>query len=152
MKRVFRNERAPDKVLDVISHTKEMIKEHPDLKVYVGTDSQNKRRYTHYAVCVCYRYGHRGVHVIYNRWKEKKIKDKFKRLWREAEVTIEVAEHITANNLKVDYLDFDFNDDEAFFSSKLVQATTGWARGLGYKCNTKPETLVACRAADHLCR
>jgi len=152
MKKVFKNERAPNVPIDVISYTKKMISQNPYVTVHVGTDSQNHRRHTFFVVCVCYRYGNRGVHVIYHKIKEKKIKDKYTRLWKETELTMEVAMHISNNNLKVDWVDFDLNDDDAYFSNKLVSSSLGWARGYGYKCNVKPETLVACRAADHLCR
>jgi predicted RNase H-related nuclease YkuK (DUF458 family) len=154
MKRVFRNERKVGEVYDVIKYTQKILSEFPDATIHVGTDSQNHRRKTTYAICVCYRYGLRGVHVIYNRTHIKpKIKDRWTRLWKEAEMSIEVAEYIQNNSsFKVHTIDMDYNNDKHHFSSKLVQAAKGWAQSLGYKVSVKPEEQVATRAADHLCQ
>lgn len=154
MKRVFRNERNPGEIHDVIEYTRKILSEYPNATIHIGTDSQNHRRKTTYAICVCYRYGLRGVHVIYNRQHIRpKIKDRWTRLWKEAEMSIEVAEYIQNNSsFKVTTIDMDYNNDEHHFSSKLVSAARGWAESLGYGVSVKPEEQVATRAADHLCK
>jgi predicted RNase H-related nuclease YkuK (DUF458 family) len=84
--------------------------------------------------------------------KVKKIKDRWTRLWREAEMSIETAELVTSK-IKVQIeIDLDFNSDERHFSNKLVQAASGWAASLGYKVNIKPDNQIATRAADYHCR
>ena len=154
MKRVFRNERNPTKIYDVIKYTRTILCDHPDATIHIGTDSQNHRKYTTYAICVCYRYGMRGVHVIYNKqYIRPKIRDRWTRLWKEAEMSIEVSEWIQNNSsFKVKTIDMDYNDDKHHFSSKLVSAAKGWAESLGYNVSVKPEEQVATRAADHLCK
>lgn len=154
MKRVFRNENRPTEVLDVIKYTQKILSEYPHATIHVGTDSQNHRRKTTYAICVCYRIGLRGVHVIYNRQHIKpKIKDRWTRLWKEAEMSIEVAEWIQNNSsFKVKTIDMDYNQDNHHFSARLVSAAKGWAESLGYEVSVKPEEQVATRAADHLCQ
>jgi len=149
---VFRNERNPELRVNAISYSREMLQKHPDLVIHVGCDSQNHRRKTQYAICVCYRYGTRGVHVIYHKWKEKKNRDMYTRLWKEAQLSIDLAMFLRDGGIEVDFIDFDFNEDDSYRSSQLVQGSVGMARGLGFEANVKPETLVACRAADHLCR
>ena len=43
----------------------------------------------------------------------------------------------------------DYNENENFFSNKLVPFAKGWANSLGYKVNVKPNNQIATRAADH---
>jgi len=70
MSRVFRLERTGEQV-DLIKHSLEIVEKHPkkwdDLKIYVGSDSQNRRYSTSYVACVAYRMGDRGAHFIYTR-------------------------------------------------------------------------------------
>jgi predicted RNase H-related nuclease YkuK (DUF458 family) len=90
---------------------------------------------------------------IYHREKVPRIKDRFTKLFREAELTIETAEWLTTKipSLKVE-LDFDYNDDKKYFSQKLVSGVKGWAESLGYKANIKPHNQIATKAADYQCR
>ena len=82
----------------------------------------------------------------------KKIKDKWTRLWNEADYSLEVAEWLT-KKVKVQVeIDLDYNSQEKHFSSKLVQPVVGWAMSLGYKTNIKPDNQIATKAADHHCR
>ncbi len=150
MNKVFKTVKGEP--VDVVKHTVAIIKECPYVDIHVGTDSQNGRRHTSYSTVIAYRFGNRGVHYIVSNQKVKKIKDIWTRLWKEAEMSIETAEALSAKlSVKVQ-IDFDYNDDDRHFSNKLVQAATGWAMSLGYKANTKGGELVAAKAADHECR
>lgn len=151
MNRVFRKI-SGESVPDIVKHTIDILKECPWVEVHIGTDSQNHRRSTVYVTAIAYRYGNRGVHYIYHKQKIKKIKDKWTRLWNEAEQSIQLAEWITKQmNVKIE-IDLDYNCDDRHFSSKLVQATVGWASSLGYKTNIKPNNQIATKAADYHCR
>jgi len=150
MNRVFK--RVDGQMVDTVKHTLSTLEYCPYAEIHVGTDSQNHRRHTWYCVVIAYRYGNRGVHYIYHIEKVKKIRDRWTRLWREAELSIETAQLLTSK-LKVQVqIDLDFNADERFFSNTLVQAASGWASSLGYKVNIKPDNQIATRAADHHCR
>jgi predicted RNase H-related nuclease YkuK (DUF458 family) len=150
MKKPFKLEGG--QLVDAIKHTIDILKEHPDAKIYVGTDSQNHRRNTVYVTAIAYKYGNRGVHYIYYKHKMKKIKDKWTRLWNEADYSIEVANWLTSKiNVKVE-IDLDYNSQEKHFSSRLVGPAVGWVESLGYKANIKPNNQIATRAADHHCR
>ena len=139
--------------VDVVKHTLDIIKKDPYVEIHIGTDSQNKGEYTHYATVIAYRYGTRGVHYIYHKEKITRIRDRFTKLFKEAEFTIEVAEWLSSKvpSIKVE-LDFDYNDDQKFFSQKLVSSVKGWAESLGYKTNIKPNNQIATKAADYQCR
>jgi predicted RNase H-related nuclease YkuK (DUF458 family) len=139
--------------VDVVKHTLEIIKKNPDVEIHIGTDSQSSGEFTTYATVIAYRYGTRGVHYIF--WKEKiaRINDKFIKLYREAELTIDVAEWFTERikSVRVE-LDFDYNASVKHYSQKLVPSTKGWAESLGYTVNIKPVKQIATRAADYHCR
>jgi uncharacterized protein len=151
MNRVFRKVDG-DAVFDIVKHTIDILQEYPHTEIHIGTDSQNHRGSTVYVTAIAFRYGNRGVHYIYHKHKVNKIKNKWTRLWNEAEYSIEVAEWLTQKvKVKVE-IDLDYNSDENHFSSKLVQPVVGWAMSLGYKTNIKPDNQIATRAADHHCR
>jgi len=139
--------------VDVVKHTLEIIKNNPSVEIHIGTDSQSEGDKTTYVTAIAYRFGTRGVHYIY--WKEKipRVRNRYNKLFRETELTIEVAEWFTKQikSVRVE-LDFDYNKDERFWSQKLVSSTKGWAEGLGYKVNIKPVKQIATRAADYHCR
>lgn len=139
-------------VIDVIKHTINVISEHNNVSIFIGTDSQTKSYFTYYSTVIAYRYGNRGVHYIVNVERVNKIKDMWTRLWDEAVRSIEVADWFTQKiNLKVQ-IDMDYNEDKFAGSNKLISAAKGWATSLGYKVNTKPQCLIACKAADYHCR
>lgn len=139
-------------IVNVVEHTLNQLQKDPYLEIHIGTDSQNTGRKTVYSTVIAYRYNSKGVHYIRSTSSIPKIRDMFQRLWKEAEMTIEVAQWLgTQLNVKVQ-VDFDFNADECFKSSSLVNSTVGWATSLGYKVNIKPDNQIATRAADHSCR
>lgn len=139
-------------MVNVISHSLDTLKRHRDAKIYVGTDSQNKRHVTCYVVVVAYRYGTRGTHYIYHRYNTKRIKDRWQRLWKEVELSVEIARELEESNLKVHCIDLDFNRKEIARSSDMVAAARGYVIGSGFDCTVKPEEQVASRAADHIVR
>ena len=107
---------------------------------------------TRYITVIAYRFGNRGVHYILKKSEVPQIKDLWTRLWKETEMSIDVAEWIRERlNVKAE-IDMDYNEDENFKSNKLVNATRGWANSLGYKVNIKPHGQIATRAADYHCK
>lgn len=141
------------KPIHLIPYILNYVKDHPETKIYVGTDSQNRGPETAYATAVVLRYRSRGCHVLYHKTKVSIIKDFWSRLWRETEMSIETALFITENSpLKIESIDLDFNDDEYKASNKLVAASKGWVEASGFKSTTKPSLQIATRAADHIIR
>lgn len=138
--------------LDPIKHTLNILKEYPYVQIHIGSDSQNIGKSTKYATVIAYRFGSRGVHYILSKKDEILIKDMWTRLWKEAEMSIDVAEWLTRQvSVKVE-IDMDYNSDENFKSNKLISATKGWANSLGYKVNVKPDNQIATKAADYHCK
>lgn len=144
-------------VVDSIRHTLQVLDEHKNVTVYVGTDSQNKRHNTCYVTCIAYKYQNdsgrgTGAHYIYLRENVKRIKDRWTRLWGEVERSINVAKHLEENGIKVTCVELDFNEKEIARSSDMVAAARGYVIGSNFDCNVKPETQCAARAADHVVR
>ena len=121
--------------VDPVIHTQKILSKNPFVSIHIGTDSQSRAKKTQFATVIAYRYGNRGVHYILSKVGFPKIKDLWTRLWKEAEMSINVSELITNSlNISVE-IDMDYNEDNNFKSNKLVAATKGWANSLGYKVN-----------------
>lgn len=148
--RLFKNIKGER--IDPIAHTLKILKDYPNVQIHIGSDSQNVGKKTRYATVIAYRYGSRGVHYILSKKNEALLKDMWSRLWKEAEMSIDVAEWLT-NQISVRVeIDMDYNSDENFKSNKLISATKGWANSLGYKVNVKPNNQIATKAADYHCK
>ena len=80
------------KIIDPLSHTLNVLKNSPYSQIHIGSDSQNVGKKTKYVTAIAYRFGSRGVHYIISKKDEVIIDDIWKRLWKEAEMSIEVAE------------------------------------------------------------
>lgn len=161
MERYFRKENGER--VNVIEHCKEVLSKQPNTKILIGTDSQNskcKRRVrrgkkpaTHYSTVIVFRYGLRGAHYIYRNIEVPRIRDLFTRLFKECEMSLEIAEYITKNSAyKVSAIELDFNDFKKTKSTPLISATRGWCESQGYQVVLKSGEMIACKAADHICR
>lgn len=135
-----------------ISHTFEVISKYPDVKIYVGSDSQNTRTGTTYVTVIAYRYGNKGAHYIHHKQHLPRVKDKWTRLWKEVELSLEVARWLEENQIHVHCVDLDLNEKITAGSNDLMAAARGYIIGMGFDCSVKPEEQVASRAADHLVR
>ena len=148
--RLFKNIRGER--IDPVEHTLKILRDYPTVKIHIGSDSQNIGKKTKYATVIAYRYGSRGVHYILSKKTELLIKDMWTRLWKEAEMSIDIAQWLTHQvSVRVE-IDMDYNSDENFKSNKLISATKGWANSLGYKVNIKPNNQIATKAADYHCK
>ena len=139
-------------IIDPIDHTREIIKKNPFVEVHVGTDSQSLAKMTQYITVIAYRYGNSGVHYILKKNGVPQIKDLWTRLWKETELSIDIAETIKKSLNVIPEIDLDYNENENFKSNKLVNASKGLANSLGYKVNIKPHIQIATRAADYHCK
>ena len=130
------------------------LNRHLDTKIYLGTDSQNKRYTTNYATTLVFHLGNTGCHVIYTREKGPKIPVDlyFHRLWGEVERSVKVAQYLKYNGIEIDHIGLDFNSDPKRKSHQLVKSALGYIEGLGFKGKVKPDILPAIKAADDLAR
>lgn len=150
MKKLFRTSR--NQPVEILSYTLNQIQNNPDTKVYVGGDSKLKSNGTIvYYTVVAYRYGSRGVHYVYNKEIVERKMTKWERLMGEIERIMNFATWFLENSpVKLHAIDFDLNQDKKYFSNRLVNLATGWGGSLGVTIYTKPDEVVASKAADHL--
>jgi len=137
--------------VELADYAKQMMAENPDLKIYVGSDSQNYSKKTLYATTVVFRFENNGAHVIYHRESTPLVTDMWTRLWGELQRSIDVAGYLKFEcGLPIEQIDLDLNSDPEFPSNKVFQAAVGYAQSMGYKAKTKPDLLMATWAANVL--
>jgi predicted RNase H-related nuclease YkuK (DUF458 family) len=158
MDKYFKTETG--KIVDIIEYTAQQIKDNPSVKIYIGADSQVYGPKIKFILAIVYRVGNRGGHCIHKLIKTERppkgIPDEIQvnnRLTEEVYLTMELAQYFIDNSsFKLEAVEFDFNQEESYLSNKLINLSTGWAKGLGFKARTKPDELIACKYADHLVR
>lgn len=141
------------KKVSIITHTEKVIQSNPFVEIHIGTDSQRNGEGVSYVTAIAYRYPLKGVHYIYHKTQLPPIKDNWTRLWKETEMSLEIANVMSQNFPSAKFsIDMDYNDDEFYESNKLVAAAKGWAKSYGYKVNIKPTKQIATKAADYHCK
>lgn len=153
MEKYFRTEER--ELINVVDHTLEQLKKWPNLKIHIGTDSQDRGDKTVYATCIVYRYGNRGAHYVYFKEEVPRIRDMFTRLYGEATRTLEAAQLLDGEiPVSFEALEFDYNNIPHWASNKLVSSIRGWVRGMNYKGVFKNHEgmMIASKAADRVCR
>src|SRR6478609_4323195 len=106
--KVFKLENGRE--VDVVKHTQEILNKYSDVRIYVGCDSQNKKRGCVYATVIAYRFTHgegtrKGSRYIYFDEWVKKTKDKFTRLWGEVERSVELAKWLSEQGFEIYQID-----------------------------------------------
>ena len=126
MRKVFRNKDG-DLIGDPIAYSLEILSKNKGAKIYVGADSQKRRKSIEFAVVIAYRYGKRGVHYIYHRWKELRKEYPYrgddlvvKRLTDEIHASIEIAGLLRENSINVYQIDLDLNGNPKWKSNRLT--------------------------------
>ena len=151
MEYIFRS-LSNEKVVDLIPYLNEKLSETEDTKIYIGTDSQNIGGKTVYASVIVLHYGNRGAHVIYSRLKVDRIRERFAKLWKEVEMSMEIARYLTENGINATYVDIDLNPDPKYGSNNVLRAALGFIESYGYVARCKPEATSASYCADRLCK
>ena len=101
-----------------ITYTLKIIEKYPDVKIHVGTDSHSLNDNTRYITAIAYRFNQSGVHYIYSKNNFPKIIDKWERLWKETELSIEIAQILNNKEINIE-IDMDYNSDERYYSNRL---------------------------------
>jgi predicted RNase H-related nuclease YkuK (DUF458 family) len=118
------------------------------VKMYLGCDSQTKGITTTYATTLVFHVATSGCHVIYKKDVVPVVKDMWSRLWKETELSVQVALYLRDAGIEIDTIDLDYNVDPVHNSNRLVKAAVGYVESLGFKARIKPELLPAVYAAD----
>lgn len=137
-------------IFELSDYVKEYLKANKDndVKMYLGCDSQTKGITTTYATTLVFHVATSGCHVIYKKEVVPVVKDMWTRLWKETELSVEVAIYLRESGIEIDTIDLDYNIDPIHNSNKLVKTAVGYVESLGFKARVKPELLPAVYAAD----
>jgi len=129
-----------NKDVDLISYIRDYLTVNPTTEIIIGTDSQNRRRETVYAVVIgLYRPG-KGAHVLYTRFTTPRVRieENTTRLLNEVWYSVELAEEIRKElGVTTKWIDIDINADEKFRSNLALTSALGIVRGMGYKVRYK---------------
>lgn len=138
--------------IELVPFIKNYLEQKPDTQLFVGTDSQRRRSRVWYATVVVLYNEKKGAKVVYAKTSTPPIKDNFTRLFKEIELSIEIADELRAGGIeqRLIAIDLDYNEDKTYFSNKLLTSALGWATSLGYTCRTKPAAFAGSYAADRL--
>lgn len=131
------------------------------LIAYIGTDGQNLgNRGTSFVQCVAlHRYDDcatgKGGRVFYIRHIERRYENRQKRLLREAEIAINLAQKLEPLFTELD-IPFEVHADVNSYpgpnnenkSNQVHDTVKGWIESFGWECKTKPEAFVASIVAD----
>ena len=146
--KLLRNE----KEVNLIDYIVDYLNEKPNTKIFIGTDSQNNGRKTKFAFVIVLYNEKKGGHIIYSTLITDLIKDRFTRLLKEVEHSINIADDLRLHKIdKPITIDIDLNLDKKFFSHVVLTTALGWVTSLGYECRTKPYAAASSKAADKLC-
>ena len=141
------------KISDLKQYILEFVSKNPDLKIYVGTDSQNIANKTIFGSVIVFHNSTYGGHVLVSKQVDPKFASHQHRLWTEVEMSIQIANFIRQEcGLEVSSIDLDLNPDPKYHSNTILRAAVGYVEGMGFTARTKPEAIVASHAADITCR
>jgi predicted RNase H-related nuclease YkuK (DUF458 family) len=140
-------------VVETVVYLKEKLVESPDAEIYIGCDSQVYGRDTTYAVVIVLHRKGMGGHVLYSKEIVKTPRDLASRLWKEVEISLEVAEYLLEQGVKkAKYIDIDVNPDRKYKSNILLTSALGLVAWKGFEGRIKPLSIAASRVADKLCK
>jgi len=128
---------------------------------YIGTDGQNLgNRGTSFVQCVAiHKYDDcaigKGGRVFYIRHIERRYENRQRRLLREAEIAINLAQKLEPLFTELE-IPFEVHADVNSYagpngenkSNEVHDAVKGWVESFGWICRTKPDAFVASIVAD----
>ena len=140
--------------IDLKNYLQDWIKKNPVHKLYIGCDSHNERSKTTFATVIVLHYGiGGGGHVLYSRDTCFLVKDRYERLWREVELSVETAQQLMSVDIqKPEYIDIDLNPDPKYQSNTLLRAAVGLIESMGLKARYKTLSPWSISIADSICK
>ena len=130
----------------------DLICEQYDYTVWVGTDSQVKKKIgkVQYSTCIVVHKKGKGGRVFVHKSREPYTKSLQQRLanevWRSLETSFELKNLLPANADIV--IDIDVNRSKKFKSGNYHEQLVGMVVGQGFKCRVKPDAWAAQCVAD----
>lgn len=143
MERTFKR-LSDHEIVDTTQYIKEYVQKYPETQLLIGTDSQNHKRETVYAIVIAlYRPG-KGAHALYSRFREVRYYNgkpgevEKQRLLNEVWYSVQVAEEVKKElGLTFKYIDIDINPDKKYGSNIALAEAVGLVVGMGYEVRYK---------------
>lgn len=137
--------------VELVDYVQKYVKEHPEVEILIGCDSQNRKRETFYAIVVgMYKPG-KGAHVIYSRFRVPRERSETTRLLNEVWYSLEIAEIFRQElGITAKWIDIDLNPDPKYKSNEALASAVGMVIGIGYNVRHKGHSPVMTYAADQL--
>lgn len=140
-------------IIDLVSYIKNYIILHPDIKIFIGCDSQNYSNTTSYVTAIVLYNPGKGGHIVYEKEKINREKVNQVRLLNEVWKAVEVANMLCENGIrKPEYIDIDINPCNRFKSNTVFKAAVGIVEGCGYQCRYKSLGPISTWCADKIVR
>jgi len=142
-------------------YVRQYCKEHGNIEVMVGTDSQSRGAKTVFSTIIAMydkgdgEHGH-GAHCVFRRWATPRYRkeQRAERLLKEVEESINVAKTLNDAGVKVRFVDIDINPNAGERnqnkSNEVYQAARGWVEGEGFECRYKTLGPLITTLADWL--
>lgn len=126
-------------------------KQQQNIKYRIGVDSLNIKDKSIYIVSLVGLYpNNSGAFVYYQKQRVSKINNIEEKLWKEVELSVSFGTFLRdQHKLDIELIEFDFNENKIYPSSKLIPSATGYAEANGFKSTTKPSLLLAISASNH---
>lgn len=121
-----------------------------DVPVHVGTDSKTRGNRTDYVTAVALAARGRGGRIFYCRERHGSSQALADRLFRETELSLQVATQLSDHLAQDLIVHVDANEDLRHRSSRYVQALAGMVMGYGFQVRVKPHAWCATRVADYV--
>jgi len=147
----FTGNGEPTNLIKIIQTAKDYVKKNG--KVYVGTDSFISQKKVTFASTVCLHGadGSRGGQYFFKKetLDPRKFSSLRQRIFHEVQNTINIAMHLYESGVDDIEIHLDISpSDGNTKTSKMADAMTGYARGVGFECKVKPEAWAAASVAD----
>lgn len=136
-------------VEDIAAAVTELVGDE-DRIIHIGTDAQHHGYHTDFVSVVAVLNPGKGGRVFYKRERVERMKSLAQKLFREAQLSIEVA-MLLADVVPQDItVHIDANEDLRHRSSNYVQALAGMVVGHGFQVEVKPNSWCATHVADRV--
>ncbi|MBP3943191.1 hypothetical protein J5U18_06395 [Sphingobacteriaceae bacterium WQ 2009] len=123
------------------------------LKVYIGTDSQVKRRSIDFATVIVFLREHKGGFMFIHKDRVDYLMSIRARMLLEVQKSIEIAYHISPllEEHQVDLeIHADINTNPNFKSNTALNEAMGYILGMGFIFKAKPESFASTNCANKL--
>lgn len=122
-----------------------------EIKFYVGTDSQRKKKHITYITSIILYRETIGGCVYYTKERDKII-EMTSRLWNETYKAVTVAQELNdfleQFDLRVNEVHADLNPNPKHKSNSVVQSCLGFICGMGFIGKIKPDAWASSKISD----